>query len=96
MLKKIAEKLFGRQSAKSSSDGFFLNVRCNRCDEIFNLYVYKSYDLFPNYHENGSVTYRLKKEIIGGACPNKIQVKMEFDGAKRLISKKIEAGDFID
>jgi len=38
----------------------------------------------------------LQKEIFGVGCPNRIRVKMQFDGQKNLKSKKIENGEFIE
>jgi hypothetical protein len=95
MFKKLGKKLFGGASA-TSVDGFFLRVRCNACDEEFNLFINKSNDLAQNFTEGGGVTYFLQKEIIGARCKNLIHVRMEFDGGKKLISRQIENGAFID
>lgn len=95
MLKKLAKKLFGGGSPQSP-EGFFLNVRCNACGEVFRLFLNKSTDLAQNFLEGGGVTYFLDKEIIGGRCKNLIRVRMEFDGAQNLISRGIENGEFID
>ena len=95
MLKRIAKKLFGEGSSVQSPEGFFLNVRCEACGEVFNLFINKSTDLAQNFDERGSMTYSLDKEIIGGSCRNLIHVKMEFDGGKNLVSKHIENGEFI-
>jgi hypothetical protein len=96
MLKKLAEKLFGRGPTVSSPDGFFLNVRCSECNEQFNLFINKSYELMQNFEKDGSVTYFLKKEIYGVGCKNRIHVSMTFDGSKKLVSKEIENGEFIE
>lgn len=96
MFKKLTKKLFGGSPATPSSDGFFLNVRCTNCGEAFKLFINKSYDLCQNYRDDGSVTYFLNKEIIGAGCRNRIRVKMEFDTSKKLVSKKIENGEFIE
>lgn len=95
MLKKLAEKLFGGGPSESR-EGFFLNVRCNACGEVFNLFINKSTDLAQNFGEQGGVNYFLRKEIIGARCKNLIYVKMEFDGARNLIKREIENGEFID
>ncbi len=95
MLKKLAKKLFGEGSSESR-EGFFLNIRCNSCGEVFHLFINKSTDLAQNFVEGGGVTYFLKKEIIGGRCKNLIHVSMEFDGARKLIKREIENGEFID
>jgi hypothetical protein len=96
MFKKLAEKLFGKNAAGSSADGFFLNVRCSECSEEFRLFINKSYELMQNFEENGSVTYALKKEIFGAGCKNRIHVNMKFDGGKKLVSKEIKNGEFIE
>jgi len=96
MFKKLTEKLFGKNSAVSSADGFFLKVRCSECSEAFRLFINKSYELMQNFEENGSVTYALKKEIFGVGCKNRIYVNMIFDGSKKLISSEIKNGEFIE
>ncbi|MBW2429793.1 MAG: hypothetical protein JRF56_12590 [Deltaproteobacteria bacterium] len=96
MFKKLAGKIFGKVTTGPSSDGFFLNVRCGECGEQFNLYINKSYELMQNFETDGSVTYTLKKEIYGVGCNNRILVKMQFDSGKKLVSKAIERGKFIE
>jgi hypothetical protein len=96
MFKKFAEKLFGKGAAEPSSDGFFLNVRCSECGEQFNLFINKSYELMQNFETDGSVNYTLKKEVYGVGCKNHIYVKMKFDGSKKLVSRKIENGEYIE
>jgi hypothetical protein len=96
MLKGLRKRLFGGGSSAHSSRGFFLNVRCKACGEVFNLFIDKSTDLAQNFDERGSLTYFLNKEIIGSRCRNLIYVNMEFDGNKNLVSKNIENGEFIE
>lgn len=96
MLKRLAKKLFSGGPSVQTPEGFFLKVRCSACGEVFNLFINKSTDLAQNFDEQGSATYSLNKEIIGGQCRNLIHVKMEFDGAKNLVSREIENGEFIE
>ena len=96
MLKTLVKKLFGGDPSVQTSEGFFLNVRCNACGEAFNLFINKSTDLVQNFDGNGGVTYSLNKEIIGGRCRNLIYVRMEFDGTKNLVSREIKNGEFIE
>ena len=96
MFKKLADKLFGKDASQPASDGFFLNVRCNECGEQFRLFINKSYELMQNFETDGSVTYALKKEIYGVGCKNRIHVNMMFDGSKKLISRDIENGEYIE
>jgi len=95
MLKKITKILFGG-GPSPSSEGFFLKVRCNGCGEEFTLFINKSTDLAQHFDQGGGVTYFLNKEIIGGRCKNRIQVRMRFDGARKLLSREIENGEFIE
>jgi len=96
MLKRLAKKLFGGGPSAQRPEGFFLKVRCTGCGEEFNLFINKSTDLAQNFDEQGAATYSLNKEIIGGRCRNLIYVRMEFDGAKNLVSKEIKNGEFIE
>ena len=96
MLKQFLKKMFGGGIAGASSDGFFLNVRCSQCGEEFHLFVNKIADLAQDFSEDGKLTYFLNKEIIGSNCRNLIRVYMKFEGAKKLVSRKIENGEFLD
>ena len=96
MFRKFAKKLFSKDTSQPAADGFFLDVRCNQCGEEFHLFINKSWDLMQNFGENGTVTYSLKKKVIGAGCRNVIEVNMEFDGNKKLMSRKIENGEFIE
>ena len=95
MFKKIAKKLFGGSSIPGLSAGFFLNVRCSVCGEEFHLFINTSTDLLQQFDAQGGLSYSLKKEVVGGHCRNLIQVRMEFDGARKLLKKEIENGEFI-
>ena len=94
--KRLAKKFFGAGSRGRSQDGFFLDVRCSACGEVFHLFVHSPTDLVQNFDEMGEATYTLKKEIVGGACRNLIRVRMEFDRSKNLVAREIENGEFLE
>jgi hypothetical protein len=96
MFKRLAKKFFGAGPRGQSQDGFFLDVRCSACGEVFHLFVHSATDLVQNLDEAGGVTYSLKKEIVGAACRNLIRVRMEFDGSKNLVAREIENGEFLE
>ena len=96
MLKSFLKKIIGGGTPGVSSNGFFLDVRCSQCGEAFHLFINKSADLAQDFGEDGELTYFLNKEIIGSNCRNLIRVHMKFDSAKKLVSKKIENGEFAD
>ena len=96
MLKGLTKKLFGGGPSRELPEGFFLNVRCSSCGEEFKLFVNKSTDLAQKFDDRGNITYFMNKEILGSSCRNLIYVTMEFDGSKKLVSRKIENGEFIE
>lgn len=96
MFKKLAGKLFGKATAEPSTDGFFLRVRCSECGEEFHLFINKSYELMQNFETDNRITYTLKKEVYGVGCKNRVYVNMQFDNSKKLVSRKIENGEFIE
>ena len=49
-----------------------------------------------NFGTDGGVTYALKKEVYGVGCANRIHVNMKFDGSKKLVSREIENGEYIE
>ena len=95
MFKKLTKRLSAGGPAGAPA-GFFLKVRCNACGEVFNLFINTSTDLAQNFTEGGGMTYSLNKEVVGGYCRNLVQVRMVFDGSKKMISREIENGVFID
>jgi hypothetical protein len=96
MFKKLSEKLLGKRTSVPSSEGFFLNVRCSECGEQFRLFINKSYELMQNFETDGRITYALKKEVYGVGCNNRIYVNIKFDGSKKLVSREIENGEYIE
>ena len=94
MLKSFFKKIIGGGTGGVSASGFFLDVQCSQCGEPFHLFVNKSTDLAQDFDEDGELTYFLNKEIIGSNCRNLIRVHMKFDGAKKLVSRNIENGEF--
>ena len=61
MLKKLAEKLFGKGTPSAAGSGFFLDVRCSQCGENFHLFINTSTDLMQDFHEDGSVLVLMNK-----------------------------------
>ncbi len=96
MFKKLADKIFGKNYSRQSSEGFFLDVRCSECNDKFHLFIHKSYELSQNFEKDGSVTFFLKKKIFSAGCPNQIHVEMKFDSKKNLTSRHIENGEFLE
>lgn len=94
MFKKL--KQFFTSSESSSEKGFFLKVRCGKCEEEFNLFIDKTTALAQDFDNAGKMSYILNKEIIGSRCSNRIYVRMDFNRNRKLLSRTIDNGEFID
>jgi hypothetical protein len=82
-----------RTGARSGSMDVY--VVCDQCGEVIKTHIFLSNELYPTYADEGPA-YTLRKELIGSKCPNRVQLYMEFDGMKRMISKDITGGSFSD
>jgi hypothetical protein len=89
--------LFKKKSGgkKPSPQGGHMDVyvKCGNCGEIIKTHIVMGHELIPTYNEQGPA-YILRKELIGSRCPNRIQLSMDFDGAKRIISQDVTGGEF--
>ena len=95
-LKKIASAL----SPKGADERGVLWVyaRCDKCGEVLKTRLDLRHDLTPNYSAEGRVTdYVLRKVLIGSQrCFEPIEVKLTFDPQRRLMSREIASGQFIN
>jgi hypothetical protein len=85
-------KAGGRQP-RPRGDSMDVFVKCEKCGELIKTHIVKGYELIPTYADQGP-SYTLNKELIGAKCPNSVQLHMEFDGAKRVVSQSVEGGEF--
>ncbi|MBM4464671.1 MAG: hypothetical protein FJ014_03740 [Chloroflexi bacterium] len=94
-LKKIASALSPKGAEEG--DALWVYVRCHRCGERIKTRVDLSYDLTPNYDDEGRVTsYFSRKVLIGSrGCFAPIEVKLTFDAQRRVSSREINGGQFI-
>jgi hypothetical protein len=89
----LFSKRSGNRKGGLLGDSMDIYVMCDRCGEIFKTHVIRGSELFPTYDEEGPA-YLLRKELIGSKCPNRIQLYIEFNGAKQII-KQETTGDSI-
>ena len=68
-------------------------VKCGKCGEMIKTHIVMAHELIPTYDDSGPA-YTLRKELIGSLCPNRIQLAMDFDGAKRILSQDVSGGEF--
>ena len=72
--------------------GYWVYVRCHRCGEAIKTRIDLRNDLSPR-DEGG---YLANKTLIGNRlCFERIEVKLIFDGNRRLVDREITRGQFI-
>lgn len=94
-LKKVASALSPKGAAEG--DALWVYVRCDKCGERIKTRVDLSYDLTPNYDDEGRVTnYFSRKVLIGSrGCFAPVEVKLTFDAQRRVSWREINGGQFI-
>jgi len=92
--KKITQLFSSSPGAENRA--YWLHVQCDRCQEKLQVRVDLYNDLSPIYEE-AFTTYFCRKVIMGqGPCFQKIEVEMSFDQNRRLVSREIKGGRFIN
>lgn len=88
-------RLFG--GAQPRGDGaIHLFVRCDRCGATVHVRVDPRNDLSIEYGDSEQPSgYRLIKEIMDSRCFRLMRAEIDYDGARREISRQIEGGKFI-
>jgi len=95
-LKKIAAALSPQGADERGV--LWVYVRCDKCGETIKTRLDLRHDLTPNYSAEGRVTdYVVRKVLIGSQrCFEPIEVKLTFDPQRRLMSREIAGGQFIN
>jgi hypothetical protein len=88
-------RLFG--GGQPRGDGaIHLYVKCNRCGAPVHVRVDTRNDLSIEYGDSEEPSgYRLIKEIMDSRCFRLMRAEIDYDGAKRELSRQIEGGTFI-
>jgi hypothetical protein len=79
------------KAVESDADGFFVHVACYYCDNHLRLRINRSFDL--EREEGGGFVWR--KTILDGRCFRKMEARVFFDNAYRVVEKEIEGGRFV-
>lgn len=73
-----------------------LYVRCERCGAPVHVRVDPRNDLSIEYGDGEAPAgYRLVKEIMDSRCFRLMRAEIDYDAAKREVSRRIEGGAFI-
>lgn len=96
MLKKILSYFTG--SRTTEADLYPIVVKCRRCGEIIRARVNLNNDLSVEYNQAGSPReYICRKVLMGEArCYQQVEVRLVFDPSRRLKSKEVAGGDFVE
>ncbi len=81
-----------------SADAYSLYyfVRCRRCREVIKARADLRNELSAEYEGENTSGYIYRKVIMGrGRCFQQIEVKMAFDGQRRLTSREVTGGEFV-
>lgn len=89
----LLKKKSGGRKSRPRGGHMDVYVKCDKCGEVIKTHIVMSHELMPTYDETGPA-YMLRKELIGSQCPNRIQLSMDFDGAKRIISHEVTGGKY--
>lgn len=91
----ILRRLFGGE-APIADNAIHLYVRCNRCGAPVHVRVDPRNDLVIEYGDDDDASgYRLIKEIMDSRCFRVMRAEIDYDGARREVSRQIEHGTFI-
>jgi hypothetical protein len=94
---KFLKKLFSGLSGGTSGDTFSFYLECAKCREKIEVRINRRTDLANEYRETGESgpAYILRKEVLGNNCPNIIEVSMEFDRGRKITSRDVRGGKFV-
>ena len=74
-----------------------LTVQCSRCGEIIHSRVNVSNEPSLEFDEKGNAFYLCRKVLMGsGHCFQQIEVVLHFNQDRKLISKEITGGKFVE
>jgi hypothetical protein len=91
------KKITGFFSSKSGAPMDWVVVKCNRCGEVIRTRVNLYNDLSLEYDENGKAMHFCRKVLIGeGRCFQRIEVELTYDANRRLVSREITGGQFVE
>lgn len=84
-------------SSKSGTPAEWVAVKCNRCGEVIRARINLYNDLSLEYDESGKEIYFCRKMLMGeGRCFQRIEVELTYDANRKLLSREISGGQFVE
>ncbi len=90
---KFFEKLFPKPDM--STNLIKVYYQCQRCKNVFELILRKSYDIQSTYGETPDYAFLYQKELRDPKCFNTIRVKIFFDQHYNILKHEIQGGKLI-
>ncbi len=83
---------FRAEDDSYEKDGYWVYVRCHRCDETIKTRV----DLRHNLHLQDDGSYLTRKTLVGSnLCFERVEVTLIFDQSRQVVDQQITKGKFI-
>ena len=76
-------------------DAVWVYVQCSKCGEKIALRLRKSSEIQREETGNRGYQMFINKTVVGNKCFNRMQLRLEFDGAYRVVNKRLDSGTFI-
>lgn len=93
----LLKKLTSFFSSKSGAPVDWVTVKCSRCGEVIRARVNLYNDLSLAYDEGGKAIYFCRKVLMGEQhCFQRIEVELTYDANRRLVSREITGGQFVE
>jgi hypothetical protein len=84
-------------SSKSGAPSDWVVVKCNRCGEVIRARVNLYNDLSLEYDESGKEFYLCRKVLMGQShCFERIQVELTYSANRKLLSRDVTGGQFVE
>jgi hypothetical protein len=91
------KRALGGGASAGRDDGIYLYVRCDRCGDRVRVRLNPSSELQQEFDESGEGVraYSVRKMVVDQRCFRPIEVRFQFDAARRERSREIEGGTFL-
>jgi hypothetical protein len=91
------KQVFGGGPSRGRDEGIYFYVRCDRCGDRVRVRLNPSSELQQEFDESGEGVraYSVRKMVVDQRCFRPIEVRFQFDAARRERSREIEGGTFL-
>ena len=88
-----AEKMPGVENTR---DAVWVYLKCDKCQELISLRIRKSSEIQRDEGGGGkSYDMFVNKTVVGSKCFNRMDLRLEFDKAYRVVNSELSGGSFV-